>query len=162
MTDANATRTHTIGPISLTYRLTGHPDGEPLICIHGVGSYLEAWDETADLLADLFSILTLDLRGHGRSSLAPGPYDIEDFIGDVLGLADHIGFERFHLAGFSLGGLIAQGVTLAHPERVLSLTLLSTVAGRNPAEQRRVRQRLAALQKTTPATPTTTPHWRAG
>ncbi|SEF54592.1 alpha/beta fold hydrolase [Bosea lathyri] len=134
----------TIGDVTLNYRLQG--SGTPLICIHGVGSYLEAWEGVAERLADRFRILTFDLRGHGRSTKVGGRYEIDDFVGDVLALADHAGFETFHLAGFSLGGLIAQRLALTHQERIQRLVLLATVAGRTEDERERVASRLAALQ----------------
>ncbi|MEX3667462.1 alpha/beta fold hydrolase [Paraburkholderia phenoliruptrix] len=131
--------------VELNYRLQG--DGpRALICIHGVGSYLEAWQGAINELGTGFRVLTFDLRGHGRSSLVKGRYEIDDFVGDVLALADHLGFDRFNLAGFSLGGLIAQRLALTHPERLERLVLLSTVAGRTPDERTRVLARLAALQ----------------
>jgi (E)-2-((N-methylformamido)methylene)succinate hydrolase len=133
-----------VGEVSLNYKVQGR--GEPLVCIHGVGSYLEAWDSTAARLADRFRILTFDLRGHGGSSRVRGRYEIDDFVGDVLALADHAGFGTFHFAGFSLGGLVAQRLALTHQDRLRSLVLLSTVAGRTPDERRRVADRLAALQ----------------
>ncbi|WID99533.1 alpha/beta hydrolase [Bosea vestrisii] len=134
----------TVGGVTLNYRLQG--DGEPLICVHGVGSYLEAWEGVAERLSDRFRILTFDLRGHGRSSKVRGRYEIDDFVGDVLALADHVGFGSFNLAGFSLGGLIAQRLALTYQQRIRRLVLLATVAGRNEEERERVATRLAALQ----------------
>ena len=130
--------------VALNYRVVGQ--GEPLVCIHGVGSYLEAWDGVAERLADRFRILTFDLRGHGCSSKVRGRYEIDDFVGDVLALADHVGFGTFNLAGFSLGGLIAQRLALTHQDRLRRLVLLATVAGRTEDERERVAARLAALQ----------------
>lgn len=131
--------------VELNYRLQGS-GSLPLVCVHGVGSYLEAWDGVAARLGDACRILTFDLRGHGRSSKVRGRYEIDDFVGDVLALAAHAGFERFALAGFSLGGLIAQRLALTHPDVLTKLVLLATVAGRTPDERERVAARLAALQ----------------
>jgi pimeloyl-ACP methyl ester carboxylesterase len=133
------------GGVRLNYGLSG-AGAQPLICVHGVGSYREAWDGVVDRLSDGFRILTFDLRGHGRSTRLRGRYEIDDFVGDVLALADHAGFARFDLAGFSLGGLIAQRLALTHPQRLRRLVLLSTVAGRTPQERERVLARLAALK----------------
>ncbi|MFK4441747.1 3-oxoadipate enol-lactonase [Caballeronia udeis] len=131
--------------VVLNYRLQGE-GSRSLVCIHGVGSSLEAWEGVAAKLDGTFRILTLDLRGHGRSSMVKGRYEIDDFVGDVLALADHAGFDKFDLAGFSLGGLIAQRLALTHAPRLRKLVLLATVAGRTPEERELVAARLAALQ----------------
>ncbi|NIF69233.1 alpha/beta fold hydrolase [Burkholderia sp. Ap-962] len=131
--------------VRLAYRLQGEGPRE-LVCIHGVGSYLEAWQGAINALGRGFRVLSFDLRGHGRSERVKGRYEIDDFVGDVLALADHAGFARFDLAGFSLGGLIAQRLALTHPARLRRLMLLATVAGRTAEERARVAERLAALQ----------------
>ena len=144
------TRQHTVGEVTLNYRIDGD-GGEPLVCIHGVGSYLEAWSGVVERLKDRFTILTFDLRGHGRSSRIKGRYEIDDFVAETLALADKAGFSTFNLAGFSLGGLIAQRLALTHLPTLRRLVLLSTVAGRTPEERERVLARLDALQAGTPA-----------
>ncbi|MEH2702977.1 MULTISPECIES: alpha/beta fold hydrolase [Rhizobium] len=138
-------RQHTVGHVMINYRIDGN-GVEPLVCIHGVGSSLEAWGGVVAELKDRFTILTFDLRGHGRSTRIKGRYEIDDFVAETLTLAAHAGFETFHLAGFSLGGLIAQRLALTHQARLRKLVLLSTVAGRTPEERERVLTRLAALR----------------
>ncbi|WP_315924515.1 alpha/beta hydrolase [Mesorhizobium sp. SP-1A] len=137
------------GGVGIRYRLEG-AGTRRLVCVHGVGSYLEAWDGVIERLAPRFRILRFDLRGHGRSARVKGRYEIGDFMRELLLLADHVGFTRFALAGFSLGGLIAQRAALDHPDRVERLVLLSTVAGRNEAEKERVLNRLSMLQSREP------------
>ncbi len=131
--------------VELNYRVSG-AGLRPLVLVHGVGSYCEAWDGVITRLADEFRLLSFDLRGHGRSAQIKGRFEIDDFTGDLLALADHVGFGRFALAGFSLGGLIAQRLALTHPERLHRLVLLSTVAGRTDEERERVLARLVALK----------------
>lgn len=138
-----------VANVTLNYRLDGQGP-RPLVCIHGVGSSLEAWGKVVDGLKDQFTILTFDLRGHGQSSRTQGRYEIDHLVGEALALADHVGFDLFDLAGFSLGGLIAQRMALTHPARIRRLVLLSTVAGRNAQERERVQERLAALQAGAP------------
>jgi 3-oxoadipate enol-lactonase len=133
------------GDVALNYRIAGQ-GARTLVLVHGVGSYAEAWDGVVGRLASDFRILSFDLRGHGASSRVKGRYEIDDFVDDVLALANEVEFEQFDLAGFSLGGLIAQKLALAFPERVRRLVLLATVAGRTPEERERVAARLAALQ----------------
>lgn len=135
--------------VEIHYRLEGQ-GSHPLVCLHGVGSNLEAWDGVVERLAPHFRILRLDLRGHGRSARLKGRYKIDDFVRELLLLADNVGFTRFALAGFSLGGLIAQRAVLDRPDRIERLILLSTVAGRNKVEKERVLNRLALLQTKEP------------
>lgn len=140
-----ADRAMNVGAVTLNYRLEGH-GSECLVCIHGVGSSLLAWEPVVQRLKGDFTILTFDLRGHGASTLQKGFYDIDEMVDEVLGLAAGVGFESFNLAGFSLGGLIAQRLALRYPAKVARLILLSTVAGRNDEERARVAARLEALR----------------
>ncbi|MDT3379769.1 alpha/beta hydrolase [Labrys neptuniae] len=138
-----------IDGVAIRYRLEGEGT-RPLVLVHGVGSYLEAWDGVVERLAPHFRILRFDLRGHGGSARVKGRYEIDDFVRELLALADNAGFGRFALAGFSLGGLIAQRAALDHPGRIESLLLLATVAGRNEDEKERVLNRLRLLQTKEP------------
>ncbi|MET2829198.1 alpha/beta hydrolase [Mesorhizobium shangrilense] len=138
------------GDVTLNYRVDGNGP-QQLFCIHGVGSYLEAWNGVVARLPGQFTVLTFDLRGHGRSARIKGRYEIDDFVNDTLALADHVGFASFHLAGFSLGGLIAQRLALTHPDRLRRLVLLATVAGRSSEERQAVLGRLAALTASQPS-----------
>jgi len=128
---------------ALRYAVEG--DGAPLMLVHGVGSSLDAWDGVVDALGGRYRTIRLDLRGHGRSDKPEGRYELEDFIDDVVAVLDTLGVERCHLAGHSLGGLVAQGFALSHPDRLEKLVLLSTVAGRNDEERARVEKRLAIV-----------------
>lgn len=125
--------------------------GPDLVLIHGVGSQHGDWGEVARRLAPKFSILRYDLRGHGTSEAPPGPYKAEDFAADLIALMDETGLRRPHIAGFSLGGLIAQCIALNHPDRVHKLALLGTVAGRTPEERARVEGRLGFIASSHPA-----------
>ncbi len=125
------------------YKLEG--EGPCLTLVHGVGSYLESWDGVVERLGSRYRTLRYDLRGHGHSAKVPGPYSLDDFVADLRNLLDHLEIERTLLAGFSLGGLIAQAFALAEPARVGKLVLVSTVAGRSEAERARVLQRAGTL-----------------
>lgn len=129
-------------PVEIHYRREG--DGAPVTLLHGVGSSLEVWDGVARALSGC-AVLRMDLRGHGNSDKPPGPYQLDDFVRDLAGIYDRLGVERSHLAGFSLGGIIAQAFALAHPEKVDRLILISAAAGRTPAEQARARERSRAV-----------------
>lgn len=119
--------------------------GSPVILIHGVGSNLQGWDGVISHLPTKRRHVRCDLRGHGRSARVPGPYTLAGMAQDVVDLADHLRLDRFALAGFSLGGLIAQQIALDHPGRLDALALISTVAGRTAEERQRVLTRRNAL-----------------
>ena len=136
---------HTIDSGGVPLRVREEGEGTDLVLVHGVGASLEAWDEVVSCLGDGFRTIRLDLRGHGASGKPPGPYHIDDFVGDVVAVMDHFGIGSCHLAGHSLGALIAQGVALAHPRRLDRLVLLSGIAGRTAEERRRVEERLALV-----------------
>ncbi len=131
------------------FELTG--DGPPVTLIHGVGTWSDDWLDVIDHLGGHFRVLRYDLRSHGRSGKPPGDYTADDFADDLVFLLDHLGIEKTHLAGFSLGGLIAQAFVLAHPDRVDRLALISTVAGRTDEERERVMGRLDFIRSEPPA-----------
>jgi (E)-2-((N-methylformamido)methylene)succinate hydrolase len=133
----------TVNGIALRCVVEG--SGEPLALIHGVGASLEVWDGVAARLRDHYRIVRYDQRGHGQSEKVPRPYSVEDFAGDLRALMDALGFARAHVAGHSLGGLVAQSFALDYPNRVSKLALISTVAGRTPQERARVEERLAMV-----------------
>jgi 3-oxoadipate enol-lactonase len=128
----------------LFYRVDG--TGVPLVLIHGVGADSSSWDEVVEKLGGGFRTLRLDLRGHGRSAAIEGACTLDEFVRDVTEAMDSAGMDRADVAGFSLGGLIAQGLALAHPERVDRLAILSAVAGRTAEERAKVQARLAILR----------------
>jgi (E)-2-((N-methylformamido)methylene)succinate hydrolase len=121
-------------------------EGEPVVFVHGVGSHLESWDGVVKALGAGYRSLRYDLRGHGSSPKPPGPYQMGDFVGDLESLlvARHWP-QRFHLVGFSLGGLIAQAHAIAQPDSVATLTIVSSIAGRTPTERAKVEERAAQL-----------------
>jgi pimeloyl-ACP methyl ester carboxylesterase len=93
--------------------------------VQGAGAIGEGWRPQVEALADRFTTVTFDNRGIGQSTCA-GALTIEDMARDALAIMDAEGIERFHLAGHSMGGLIAQQIALTAPHRVLSLALLCT------------------------------------
>lgn len=136
--------------IDIEYEVAG--EGRPLLMVGGLGSQLISWDDRfCDVLVDRgYLVIRYDNRDAGLSSeldecgvpdllgllLGTGsaPYDLDDMAGDALGLLDHLGIERAHVLGLSLGGMVAQLIALRQPERVLSVVAaLSGPPGR-PAE----------------------------
>ena len=114
--------------------------------IHGVGGRLEDWNGVVERLSGEFRLIRYDIRGLGQSSKLPGPYTVEGYADDLAALLDHLDVGACHVAGFSLGGLIAQSFAVRHSDKRSRLALLSTVAGRTEDERARVLERLKVVQ----------------
>jgi len=103
-------------------------DGEPLVLIMGFGGDTTAWAlQMADFPAR-HRVIAFDNRGVGRSDAPDHPYTTRMMAGDALGLMDALGVDRAHVLGVSMGGMIAQELALARPDRVRSLHLACTFA----------------------------------
>jgi 3-oxoadipate enol-lactonase len=103
--------------------------GEPLVLVHGLAYDRAGWGRFPDLLAEHFRVVLIDNRGVGESDAPPGPYTVSEMAADVVGVLDELGIDRTNLFGVSLGGYIAQELTLTHPGRVEKLVLCSTAPG---------------------------------
>src|SRR5579872_3130511 len=123
----------------------GH--GPAVMLIHGVGADGTSWEQIGRSLSPEFRIMRLDLRGHGQSGHIEGALTLDDFVQDVVDVLDACDVPAAHIVGFSLGGMIAQGMALQHADRVLRQVLLSAVAGRTAEERQRVQARLAILRE---------------
>jgi len=114
--------------LSVHYRAEGPAEAPPLLLIHSLGTSLEMWAPQATALAGKFRVISYDLRGHGLSEATDGPYTLELLAGDALGLLDHLGIERAHVACVSLGGMIGQTLGIASAGRLRSLVLGDTAS----------------------------------
>ena len=138
-----------VGELELVYETIGDAGDPPLLLVMGLGMQLIHWDlELCELLAERgFHVIRFDNRDAGLSTkvgapvpnvmrLMAGvparvPYRLSDMADDAFGLLDHLGIERTHVAGVSMGGMIAQTMAMRRPERVLSLaSMLSTTGDR--------------------------------
>lgn len=126
--------------IQIFYDVTG-AEGDPVVVlISGGGAQLISWDEqlVGLLVANGLRVVRFDNRDTGFSHRfggeldVDGGYDLSDMANDVLLVLDDLGVHAAHLVGHSMGGMMAQMVALAHPDRVLSLGLLSTIPGQDP------------------------------
>lgn len=116
-----------LGSSWLEYELIG--DGAPVLLIMGMGATRAAWQGQVEALRGGHQLLTFDNRGIGGSGPLQGRISIRSMAQDTLALLDHVGWERAHVVGISLGGMIAQELSLAAKDRVRSLTLITTHAG---------------------------------
>lgn len=106
-----------------------HGAGEPVLLIMGLGSNASGWHRTIPWLAESFEAIAFDNRGTGRSDVPEGAYTLAQMAADAAAVLDACGHERAHVAGASLGGMIAQRFALAYPRRLRSLVLLCTTPG---------------------------------
>jgi 3-oxoadipate enol-lactonase len=106
-----------------------HGAGEPLLLIQGLGYARWGWDPVVPRLAERFRVLTFDNRGIGDSDKPDGPYTAREMATDALQVLDEAGVARAHVVGASLGGMIAQELAVAAPERVERLVLCCTTPG---------------------------------
>ena len=113
--------------IELYYEIQG--EGQPLVLISGLGYSLWQWHRMVPILADDFQVITFDNRGVGQSDKPEGPYIAQMLAADIVGLLDTLGIEKAIVAGHSMGGFIAQAVSLDFPQRMTKLTLCSTNFG---------------------------------
>jgi 3-oxoadipate enol-lactonase len=114
--------------------LSDGPDDAPVVVLAGsLGSTLEMWDPQVAALAERFRVVRYDHRGHGKSPVVPGPFELADLGGDVVELLDRLGAERAHVVGLSLGGMVGMWLAANAPERVDRLALLCTSSLMGPA-----------------------------
>jgi len=118
--------------IDIHYRISG--DGEQdLVLINGVGDDLDGWaNQVDDFVSAGLRVISYDNRGVGRSSQPPGPYTSAELAADLDALVTGLGLARFHLAGVSMGGVIAQEYAVAHGSGLVSLVLANTFAVADP------------------------------
>lgn len=121
--------------------------GPHVTLVHGVGASLTSWDEIAARLIPSFTVVRLDLRGHGRSERITGDITLEALASDVTWVWNRLGVHKTHLAGFSLGGLIAQSLALSDADRIDRLAIISAIADRTPEERAHMLERLALLKE---------------
>lgn len=152
-TTASFTVATTAGPrrVAVAYERTG--SGEPVLLLHGIGHHLRAWDPVSRILAAEREVIAVDLPGFGASPALPDgvPYDLPT-VGAVLGaFCAELGLDRPHVAGNSLGGLLA--LELARTGLVRSVTALSPAGFWNEPERRYAFGTLRAMRRAALAMP---------
>ncbi|MDX6623147.1 MAG: hypothetical protein QOE75_1079 [Solirubrobacterales bacterium] len=142
-------KTASANGIEIAYQEMGDPDGEPLLLVMGLATQMIAWHpDFCGLLAERgFRVIRFDNRDIGRSTKirsagvpsrldmlagrrAAAPYLLSDMARDSFGLMDHLGIGSAHVAGASMGGMIAQTMAINNPARVRSLTSIMSTTGR--------------------------------
>ncbi len=115
------------------HHLIEGPSEAPVVVLSGsLGADLTMWDAQASALAERFRVVRYDHPGHGHSPSRPGPYALDGLGAEVLALLDHLGVERIHWVGLSLGGMVGMWLAAHVPERIDRLTLVCTSAQLGP------------------------------
>jgi pimeloyl-ACP methyl ester carboxylesterase len=146
-----------VGDVRLDAHLDGPEHGEVVLLISGLSRQRIEWPAAlpAALHAAGLRTLTVDNRDVGYSSKfenAPGdgpPYLLADMAADHVGVLDHFGVEQAHVVGTSMGGMIAQQLAIAHPDRLRSLTSIMSTTG-SPAAGRPTEEAMAVLTRPAP------------
>ena len=122
--------------IDCNYSVTG--SGPAIFLTHGVGGAEDAWRFITPKLNSMFTVVTYDLRGHGKSPVNNKDFNLDDLVLDLERVREKTNIQKAHFMGHSLGGMIAPAYAKKFPERVLSVGLLSTVAGRSDEDKQKV------------------------
>jgi pimeloyl-ACP methyl ester carboxylesterase len=138
----------TVGEIELCYETFGDAGDPAMLLVMGLGTQMLGWHEElcAELAGRGFFVIRFDNRDIGRSTLldtvrpptlrqlvlrdkSAASYTLAEMANDAVGLLDHLGIERAHVVGASMGGMIAQTIAARHPGRVLSLVSIMSNTG---------------------------------
>ena len=116
----------------LHYAIEGQAGQPVLILSNSLGTSFDMWAPQMAQFTQAFQVLRYDTRGHGKSTVTPGPYSMPLLAGDVIDLMDHLGIGKAHFCGLSMGGQTGMALAIGHPERVHSLVLCNTAASIGP------------------------------
>ena len=119
-----------VNDINMYYEITG--EGEPLLFIHGLGSSTRDWEEQVPFFSQKYKVITIDLRGHGKTDKPKGHYTIPMFSDDIAKLLEALQISSTHVIGISLGGGIAFQLTVDNPELIKSLVAVNAAVGVPP------------------------------
>jgi len=123
-----------IGDFRAHYALSGPAGAPALVLSNSLGTNFSMWDPELPAFEKHLRVLRYDTRGHGQSSVTPGPYRIEQLGRDVLHILDRLSLRRVHFCGLSLGGMTGMWLGINAPDRLQKLILCNTAARIGSAE----------------------------
>lgn len=115
-----------VNGVVLHHEVRGPADGPALVFANSLGTDFRIWNAVAATFSDRYRVVLYDKRGHGLSEVTPAPYRMNDHVGDLAALLDHLGIGKAVVAGVSVGGMIAQGLAAMRPDLVAALVLCDT------------------------------------
>jgi 3-oxoadipate enol-lactonase len=107
--------------------IEGRDDRPALMLSNALGTTLQMWEPQMQALTQVFRVIRYDRRGHGKSSVPPGPYSMERFGRDVLAVLDDLNIEKVHWCGLSMGGMVGQWLGANAPDRLDKIVLANTI-----------------------------------
>ncbi len=113
--------------VGIHWRVDGDPTGAPVLFLNSLGTDLRLWDD----LVPMFNhrrIIRMDTRGNGLSDAPETDYSLDGLVEDTAAVVRHLGLTKLTVVGVSLGGMIAQALAAAFPDRVERLVLSNTAA----------------------------------
>ena len=131
--------------ITLRYLDGGDAAKVPVVLLHGLNGLAHAWDDVGASLLKNFRVVALDLRGHGDSDKPFGTYRLEDYVSDVLGVVDQLGLCQPVLVGHALGGRIAFGYAVSHPEMCRGVVSVDIGFSLPPGQKKNLGERMASF-----------------
>ena len=119
--------------VMLECQVEGTAGCDWLVLSHSIATDLTMWDAQVRAFGDRYRILRYDTRGHGGSHAPQPPYSFADLEADAVALFDALEIERAHFVGLSLGGMIALGLAINHPDRLHSIAVCDARPDSPPA-----------------------------
>ena len=122
--------------VDCNYSIIG--SGPAIFLTHGIGAAEDAWRFIVPKLSENFTVITYDLRGHGKSPVTDKNFGLDELVSDLEKIREKTNINQAHFVGHSLGGMIAPAYARKYPDKVLSICMLSTVAGRSEEDSKKV------------------------
>jgi len=113
-----------VNDIEIYYEIIG--EGEPLLLVHGLGSSTRDWEASVPIFSKDYQVITVDIRGHGKTDKPKGPYSIKNFAKDIADILMSLGFNSVNVLGISLGGMIVIQLTIDYPELIKTLAVVNS------------------------------------
>ncbi len=126
----NAIKVMQTDDLKIEYLVTGRQDGAAILFVHGLGANFSQFEKQHDFFGRDFQVISLNLRGHGNSSLVndlgDADFTLNDISQDVIAVLDLLRIKKVHFVGNSMGGNVGYELMKSHPDRLLSLTTFGT------------------------------------
>ena len=141
----------------------GDPLGRLVLCVHGLSANCRSFDRFVPVLAEAgHHVVTMDLRGRGRSDITPpGSYGWDSHVRDLLEIAELYGADSFDVIGHSMGGFIGMSLAAQYPRRCGRLVLIDAVGAPEPSALLSIAKSVSRLGRTYPSASAALSHMRA-